>query len=145
MSTKTETSSGWSITKLLGLEDCFAPQQFSAPKAESTKPRVVFVLGGPGAGKGTQCAKIVEEFGWCHLSAGDLLREERKTGSADADLINTCERYRRNGLVPQVMQSLYLMILFSRRYQGRKDRPSRNYSKAPFECHGKERGQEIFG
>ena len=55
------------------------------------KPRVVFVLGGPGAGKGTQCAKIVENFGWCHLSAGDLLREERKSGSADADLINTCK------------------------------------------------------
>lgn len=58
---------------------------------QMSKPRVVFVLGGPGAGKGTQCAKIVEEFGWCHLSAGDLLREERKSGSADADLINTCE------------------------------------------------------
>lgn len=26
----------------------------------SMKPQVVFVLGGPGAGKGTQCAKIVE-------------------------------------------------------------------------------------
>ena len=26
----------------------------------SVKPIVVFVLGGPGAGKGTQCAKIVE-------------------------------------------------------------------------------------
>lgn len=25
-----------------------------------TKPNVVFVLGGPGAGKGTQCEKIVE-------------------------------------------------------------------------------------
>ena len=26
----------------------------------SVKPLVAFVLGGPGAGKGTQCAKIVE-------------------------------------------------------------------------------------
>ena len=26
----------------------------------AAKPLVVFVLGGPGAGKGTQCAKIVE-------------------------------------------------------------------------------------
>ena len=26
----------------------------------STKPIVAFVLGGPGAGKGTQCEKIVE-------------------------------------------------------------------------------------
>uniref|UniRef100_A0A3Q2DU92 Nucleoside-diphosphate kinase n=1 Tax=Cyprinodon variegatus TaxID=28743 RepID=A0A3Q2DU92_CYPVA len=24
------------------------------------KPKVIFVLGGPGAGKGTQCSKIVE-------------------------------------------------------------------------------------
>eukprot|EP00798_Chlamydomonas_sp_ICE-L_P009185 gene9185-16322_t len=37
---------------------------------------VVFVLGAPGAGKGTQCAKIVERYGWTHLSTGDLLRAE---------------------------------------------------------------------
>lgn len=36
------------------------------------------MLGAPGAGKGTQCEKIVETFGFTHLSAGDLLREERK-------------------------------------------------------------------
>ena len=46
------------------------------------KPNVIFVLGGPGAGKGTQCCRIVENFGHVHLSAGDLLREERaKPGS----------------------------------------------------------------
>jgi UMP-CMP kinase len=43
----------------------------------SVKPIVVFVLGGPGAGKGTQCERIVKKFGFKHLSAGDLLREER--------------------------------------------------------------------
>lgn len=42
-----------------------------------TKPQVVFVLGGPGAGKGTQCSNIVSKFGFVHLSAGDLLRAER--------------------------------------------------------------------
>ncbi|KAF9601356.1 hypothetical protein IFM89_019088 [Coptis chinensis] len=36
---------------------------------------VTFVLGGPGSGKGTQCEKIVETFGFTHLSAGDLLRQ----------------------------------------------------------------------
>ncbi|XP_068995696.1 UMP-CMP kinase [Embiotoca jacksoni] len=41
------------------------------------KPQVVFVLGGPGAGKGTQCSKIVESYNYTHLSAGDLLRAER--------------------------------------------------------------------
>ena len=36
------------------------------------KPNVVFVLGAPGAGKGTQCQRIVDKFGYVHLSAGKL-------------------------------------------------------------------------
>ena len=52
--------------------------------------RVVFVLGGPGAGKGTQCQLLSTNLGWCHLSAGDLLRAERaKVGNSKyADIIN---------------------------------------------------------
>jgi len=46
-------------------------------KSVEKKPQVVFILGGPGAGKGTQCQKIVEEFSFVHLSAGELLREEK--------------------------------------------------------------------
>ena len=38
---------------------------------------MVFVLGGPGSGKGTQCANLVRDYGFKHLSAGDLLREEQ--------------------------------------------------------------------
>lgn len=56
----------------------------------SSKPQVIFVLGGPGAGKGTQCAKIVEHFSFCHLSAGDCLRAARDSGSADGKLIEEC-------------------------------------------------------
>ncbi|RHZ81811.1 hypothetical protein Glove_117g573 [Diversispora epigaea] len=49
---------------------------------------VVFVLGGPGSGKGTQCAKLVQDFGFVHLSAGDLLREEQeRKGSEFGELI----------------------------------------------------------
>jgi adenylate kinase family enzyme len=41
-------------------------------------------------GKGTQCQKLVEEFGFCHLSAGDLLRaEQNREGSQYGDLIRT--------------------------------------------------------
>jgi UMP-CMP kinase len=50
--------------------------------------RIVFVLGGPGSGKGTQCAKLVEKFGYTHISAGDLLRAEVKAGGPTADQIN---------------------------------------------------------
>ena len=38
--------------------------------ANEEKPNVVFVLGAPGSGKGTQCQNIVDEFGYVHLSAG---------------------------------------------------------------------------
>lgn len=51
------------------------------------KVTVVFVLGGPGSGKGTQCANIVEHFGFTHLSAGDLLRAEIRSGSENGTMI----------------------------------------------------------
>jgi len=51
---------------------------------------VIFVLGGPGSGKGTQCELMAESYGFCHLSAGNLLRAEKKTSSRHADLINKC-------------------------------------------------------
>ncbi|KAF2769239.1 UMP-CMP kinase [Teratosphaeria nubilosa] len=51
---------------------------------------VLFVLGGPGAGKGTQCANLVRDYGFKHLSAGDLLREEQdRPGSEFGDMIKT--------------------------------------------------------
>jgi len=60
------------------------------PKTSANQPRVVFILGGPGAGKGTQCSKITQEYRAVkHLSAGDLLREERDSGSEQGDMINS--------------------------------------------------------
>ena len=51
---------------------------------------VIFVLGGPGAGKGTQCANLVRDYGFRHLSAGDLLREEQdRPGSEFGDMIKS--------------------------------------------------------
>ncbi|KAJ1263743.1 hypothetical protein BS78_09G209700 [Paspalum vaginatum] len=51
------------------------------------KVTVVFVLGGPGSGKGTRCTNIVNHFGFDHLSAGDLLRAEIKSGSENGTMI----------------------------------------------------------
>ncbi|ETW85579.1 hypothetical protein HETIRDRAFT_438339 [Heterobasidion irregulare TC 32-1] len=60
---------------------------------DHNKVAVIFVLGGPGAGKGTQCARLVQDFNFCHLSAGDLLRAEQdREGSTYGDLIKTCIR-----------------------------------------------------
>lgn len=62
-------------------------------------PEVVFVLGAPGAGKGTQCSFISKEYGFVHLSAGDLLREERqRPGSEYGDMIE--QKIRNGEIVP---------------------------------------------
>lgn len=59
---------------------------------------IIYVLGGPGSGKGTQCSKIVEHFGFTHLSAGELLESEVKSGSETGKMI---QEYKKEGkLVP---------------------------------------------
>jgi UMP-CMP kinase len=63
-------------------------QKAMASSDDKAKPTVVFVLGGPGSGKGTQCANIVKQFNFVHLSAGDLLRAERDSGSKHGEMIN---------------------------------------------------------
>ncbi|MHC4646491.1 MAG: adenylate kinase [Planctomycetota bacterium] len=41
----------------------------------------VVLLGAPGAGKGTQCKRIVARYGFSHLSSGDILRQQRTAGT----------------------------------------------------------------
>ncbi|KAG0462232.1 hypothetical protein HPP92_020708 [Vanilla planifolia] len=60
-------------------------KEADAPKL--LRPFITFVLGGPGSGKGTQCAKIAETFGFVHLSAGELLRKEILSNSENGAVI----------------------------------------------------------
>ena len=56
------------------------------------------LLGPPGAGKGTQAAKIVEKYGIPHISTGDIFRENIKKGT---ELGKKAQEYMNRGeLVP---------------------------------------------
>ncbi len=56
------------------------------------------MLGAPGAGKGTQCKRIVARYGLLHLSSGDILRQQRAEGT---ELGKTAQTYMDSGaLVP---------------------------------------------
>lgn len=58
----------------------------------------IVLLGTPGAGKGTQCKRIVARYGLLHLSSGDILRRERAEG---AELGRKAQGYMDSGaLVP---------------------------------------------
>ena len=45
------------------------------------KPIVVHILGGPGAGKGTQCKNISDSLGFVHVPLGEILRAEVNKGT----------------------------------------------------------------
>ena len=94
---------GWSAICLVKILVMFFLRMTSAWKSS---PRVNFILGPPLAGKGTQASLLFEEFGTTHLSAGDLLREERESGSETADLI---ESYITKGAIVPVAITLDLI------------------------------------
>ena len=66
----------------------------------------IVIFGAPGSGKGTQSDKIVEKYGFKHISTGDVLRGEIKNGT---ELGKTAKEYIDNGqLIPD---SLMIDIL----------------------------------
>ena len=60
----------------------------TSPTFDPSKVTVVYILGGPGSGKGTQSTRLVQDFGFTHMSAGDLLRAEQdRKGSEFGQMI----------------------------------------------------------
>ena len=61
----------------------------------------LLIMGLPGAGKGTQAAKIVEEFGVAHISTGDMFRAAISNGT---ELGKEAKSYMDKGqLVPDIV------------------------------------------
>jgi adenylate kinase family enzyme len=49
---------------------------------------IIFLIGGPGSGKGTQAKRIIRDFDAGYITAGDLLRKEAASGTELGDFIN---------------------------------------------------------
>jgi UMP-CMP kinase len=64
------------------------------------------LIGGPGAGKGTQCEKLAAELDFCHLSAGELLRQEM---SANTETGKSIAKHISDGKIVPVHLSLGLL------------------------------------
>ena len=87
------------------------PQVSAPPKDTPTfspsDVSVIFVLGGPGSGKGTQCANLVRDYGFTHLSAGDLLRAEQdREGSEFGEMI---KNYIKEGTIVPMEVTVHLL------------------------------------
>ncbi|KAI1300295.1 uridylate kinase [Xylaria venustula] len=90
---------------------------------------VLFVLGGPGAGKGTQCERLVAAHGFTHLSAGDLLRaEQNRPGSEYGELIKD---YIKNGLIVPMEVTIVLLENAMREAMTKKTSSSSSSSSTP--------------
>uniref|UniRef100_A0A8C0CCM9 Nucleoside-diphosphate kinase n=1 Tax=Balaenoptera musculus TaxID=9771 RepID=A0A8C0CCM9_BALMU len=44
-------------------------------------PPIIFVMGGPGCGKETQCKNMATKYGFCHVGLGQLLWQEAQQGT----------------------------------------------------------------
>jgi adenylate kinase len=70
----------------------------------------IVIFGAPGSGKGTQSDKIVEKYGFAHISTGDVLRSEIKNGT---QLGKTAESYIKDGkLLPDSLMTDILASVF---------------------------------
>lgn len=93
------------------------------PAFDPNEVTVVYILGGPGSGKGTQSANLVRDYGFKHLSAGDLLREEQnREGSQYGDLIKS---YIKDGLIVPMEVTVKLLENSMRTALDSKDKQSR--------------------
>jgi adenylate kinase len=82
---------GRNLTAIYTSVDELKPRKIS-------KVKYFLLFGPPGAGKGTQSKKIIEEYNLVHLSTGDILRKELETNSKLGQIAK--EHMNKGGLVP---------------------------------------------
>lgn len=64
------------------------------------------LFGAPGSGKGTQSAKLIDQYGLCHISTGELLRDHIARGT---ELGKVADKYISKGhLIPDELMTRIL-------------------------------------
>ena len=75
--------------------------------SEPSAPKYIFVIGGPGAGKGTQCSLLAKRYGFAHLSLGDILRAE--TADPDSKWAGIIRHNMQEGIVGSMEMTVDLL------------------------------------
>ncbi|KAK3306519.1 P-loop containing nucleoside triphosphate hydrolase protein [Chaetomium strumarium] len=75
---------------------------------EKEKHRYIFVIGAPGAGKGTLCKQLVKEYNFTHISVGDLLRKAAEEDEKIRYDVEKGNLVHRNWLFPILRQEFKL-------------------------------------
>ncbi|CAF1603117.1 unnamed protein product [Rotaria sp. Silwood1] len=76
----------YELKKLVKTQPVVPPRDPQLDKLKNKK--IIFVVGGPGSGKGTQCERIVQRYGYTHLSTGDLLRAAVESKTERGEQLN---------------------------------------------------------
>lgn len=76
------------------------------------------LFGAPGSGKGTQSAKLIDEFGLFHISTGEVLRDHIKRGT---DLGKVAQEFISQGqLIPDELMISILDDVLEKDAKGKK-------------------------
>ncbi|CAI5776904.1 adenylate kinase isoenzyme 5 [Podarcis lilfordi] len=63
------------------------PENMGGFMEDLKKSKIIFVIGGPGSGKGTQCEKLAQKYGFLHLSTDGLIQHEMSSLSERSRII----------------------------------------------------------
>ncbi len=78
----------------------------------------IVLFGAPGSGKGTQSAKLIDEYGLYHISTGELLRDHIKSGT---ELGRTANEFISKGqLIPDDLMISILDDVLENQAKGKK-------------------------
>jgi adenylate kinase len=74
------------------------------------KKDIVILMGVPASGKGTQARRIAQQFGYAHISTGELLRALEEDPDANASDLKQLEEMKAGGIVEK---ELIFKLVFS--------------------------------